>query len=165
MVKIKIKKIGKDSKLPTRMKEGDAGFDAYINGFRSVSIKEKRKIIKWITRDYKEAYLSQFQRIICDLGFATEIPKGYYAQIVPRSGLALWEGLTVLNAPATIDSGYRGEIGVIVYNASDDAVRIEHGERVAQIVLNEVPQIQWSFVDELSETERGVGGFGSTGAN
>jgi len=109
MIKIKIKKIEKDAKLPKRQKKGDVGFDAYIYGFQKYLKAEIVKTTNPIDVDKTKFTLFPLQRVDCRLGFATEIPKGYYAQVVPRSGLALWNGLTILNTPATIDSGFRNE--------------------------------------------------------
>ena len=91
------------------------------------------------------------------------MPIGYEAQIRPRSGLAFKKGVSIPNAPGTIDSDYRGEIGVIIVNLSTEAVTIEPGERIAQMVIAKYEQISWLQVDNLSETDRGAGGFGSTG--
>ena len=91
------------------------------------------------------------------------MPEGYEAQVRPRSGLAAKHGITVLNAPGTIDADYRGEIGVILVNLSNDEFTIEPGERIAQLVIAQYTQVKWSPVDQLDETERGKGGFGSTG--
>ena len=98
-------------------------------------------------------------------GFAMALPKGFEAQVRPRSGLALKHGITVLNSPGTIDSDYRGEVGVILYNASGNVFTIRHGDRIAQMVIarHERPEIIDVGVEELSETVRGIGGFGSTG--
>ena len=92
-----------------------------------------------------------------------ELPIGYEAQVRPRSGLAFKKGITVLNSPGTIDADYRGEIGVILVNLSDEEFVIEDGERVAQMVIAKHEQVDWEEVVELVETERGIGGFGSTG--
>lgn len=91
------------------------------------------------------------------------IPEGYEIQVRPRSGLALKNGITVLNTPGTIDADYRGEIGVIVINHGTEPFTIHAGDRIAQLVLNKVERIEWSQVEELPETTRGEGGFGSTG--
>lgn len=91
------------------------------------------------------------------------IPEGYEIQVRPRSGLALKNGITVLNTPGTIDSDYRGEIGVIVINHGTEPFTIHAGDRIAQLVLNKVERIEWRHVDELPETARSEGGFGSTG--
>lgn len=96
-------------------------------------------------------------------GLYVEIPIGYEIQVRPRSGLALKKNLTVLNTPGTIDADYRGEIGVILINHGQTAATIEQGDRIGQLVLNKVEQIEWNEVSELSDTDRGQGGFGSTG--
>ena len=92
-----------------------------------------------------------------------ELPEGYEAQIRPRSGLALNEGLGLLNSPGTLDADYRGELGVIVVNLSNNMITIEDGERICQMVINKVEQAEWIEVNELSDSERGDGGFGHTG--
>ena len=96
-------------------------------------------------------------------GLCFGLPSGYEVQVRPRSGLALKNGITVLNTPGTIDADYRGEIGVILMNHSKDDFVVERGLRIAQAVLAPVWQIEWNEVDELDETTRGAGGFGSTG--
>ncbi|MFT5860897.1 MAG: dUTP pyrophosphatase [Flavobacteriaceae bacterium] len=107
--------------------------------------------------------LNPMERVLIKTGLFMEIPEGYECQVRPRSGLALKKGITVLNSPGTIDADYRGEVGVILVNLSSDSFTIEDGERVAQLVFAEVTQAQWEQSDELTETERGAGGFGSTG--
>tara|TARA_B100001115_G_scaffold116037_1_gene86246 strand:+ start:28 stop:468 length:441 start_codon:yes stop_codon:yes gene_type:complete len=102
-------------------------------------------------------------RTLIPTGLYIEIPAGYEAQVRPRSGLALKRGLTVLNAPGTIDSDYRGELGVILVNLSQEVQTVEPGERIAQLLFAPVTRGQLVEVDILSETERGRGGFGSTG--
>ena len=92
-----------------------------------------------------------------------ELPIGFEAQVRPRSGLAAKKGITVLNAPGTIDADYRGEIGVILVNLSNEEFVVEDGERVAQLVIAKHERAEWIQVEELSETSRGAGGFGSTG--
>lgn len=160
MIRIKIKKIGKDSKIPIKQKEGDAGFDAYICRFKGVSNEREKELFDC---DEDEVYLSSLQRVLCMLGFFTEIPKGYYGQVLPRSGLALWNGLTVLNAPGTIDSGYRGEWTAIVVNLSNKEIKLKVGDRVCQIIFRKCVDAEFEEVIELSESERGLNGFGSTG--
>ena len=98
-------------------------------------------------------------------GFALAIPEGYEVQVRPRSGLALKHGITVPNTPGTIDSDYRGELKVILINHGADNFAIERGDRIAQLVLAPVVQAAWEEVDELDETTRGAGGFGSTGGH
>ncbi|WP_392419864.1 dUTP diphosphatase [Capnocytophaga canis] len=103
------------------------------------------------------------ERVIVKTGLFLELPKGYEAQIRPRSGLAAKHGITVLNAPGTIDSDYRGEIGVILVNLSNEPFVIQNGERIAQMVFAKYEKATLTEVQELSETIRGTGGFGSTG--
>ena len=102
-------------------------------------------------------------RALVPSGFALALPEGYEAQVRPRSGLALKEGITVLNAPGTIDSDYRGEIQVIVVNLGREPVSIEPGDRIAQLVIAPVARVELVEVDELDDTHRGGGGFGHTG--
>lgn len=107
--------------------------------------------------------LQPLERAIIKTGLFMELPVGYEAQVRPRSGLAAKKGITVLNAPGTIDADYRGEIGVILVNLSNVNFTIENGERIAQMVIAKHERAEWQSVDELSETLRGEGGFGSTG--
>lgn len=107
--------------------------------------------------------LKPLQRQLIKTGLFIEIPEGYEAQVRPRSGLAFKHGLTVLNTPGTIDADYRGEIGVILVNLSSEDFEVKNGERIAQLVFNKIEQIEWELVSSLSETNRGAGGFGSTG--
>ena len=107
--------------------------------------------------------LKPLGRTLVKTGVYIEIPEGYEAQVRPRSGLALKKGISVLNSPGTIDADYRGEIGVILINLSNEDFVIENGERIAQLVFSSVEQAQWLEVETLTETHRGEGGFGSTG--
>ena len=107
--------------------------------------------------------LQPLERTIIKTGLFIELPIGFEAQVRPRSGLAAKKGITVLNAPGTVDADYRGEIGVILVNLSNEAFVIENGERVAQLVIAKHERAEWLAVDALSETARGEGGFGSTG--
>lgn len=107
--------------------------------------------------------LQPMERTIIKTGLFLELPIGYEAQVRPRSGLAAKKGITVLNAPGTVDADYRGEVGVILINLSTEAFTIEHGERIAQLVIAKHERAEWQLVEELSETSRGAGGFGSTG--
>ena len=107
--------------------------------------------------------LKPLARTLVKTGLFIELPKGYEAQVRPRSGLAYKKGITVLNSPGTIDADYRGEIGVILVNLSAEEFVIENGERVAQLVIAKHEQAQWVEVENLDETDRGAGGFGSTG--
>jgi dUTP pyrophosphatase len=107
--------------------------------------------------------LKPLGRTIVKTGLFIELPIGFEAQVRPRSGLAAKKGITVLNSPGTVDADYRGEIGVILVNLSNDDFTIENGERVAQLVIAKHERAEWIQVEELSETSRGEGGFGSTG--
>ena len=107
--------------------------------------------------------LKPLERTIIKTGLFIELPVGIEAQVRPRSGLAAKKGITVLNAPGTVDADYRGEIGVILVNLSNEDFTIENGERVAQLVIAKHERAAWQQVDILGETERGTGGFGSTG--
>ncbi|KJD34141.1 deoxyuridine 5'-triphosphate nucleotidohydrolase [Tamlana nanhaiensis] len=107
--------------------------------------------------------LKPLERTIVGTGLYMELPVGFEAQVRPRSGLAAKKGITVLNAPGTIDADYRGEIGVILVNLSNDDFEINNGERIAQLVIAKHERAEWEIVEALSETARGEGGFGSTG--
>ncbi|NCP45720.1 MAG: dUTP diphosphatase [Flavobacteriales bacterium CG18_big_fil_WC_8_21_14_2_50_32_9] len=107
--------------------------------------------------------LKPLERTLVKTGLFIELPVGYEAQVRPRSGLAYKNGITVLNSPGTIDADYRGEVGVILVNLSNESFVIENGERVAQLVIAKHEQAEWVLVEELAETQRGAGGFGSTG--
>ena len=130
--------------LPSYQTDGSAGMDLYANLDEPVVLKP-------------------LQRTLISTGLTIELPVGLEAQVRPRSGLAFKKGLTVLNAPGTIDSDYRGDIGVMLINLSDVEVEIVNGERIAQMVIAKHEQIQWEQVNVLNETSRGAGGFGSTG--
>jgi len=107
--------------------------------------------------------LNPLERAIVKTGLFIELPIGFEAQVRPRSGLAAKKGVTVLNSPGTIDADYRGEIGVILVNLSNEPFVIENGERIAQLIIAKHERADWIEVQELSETSRGEGGFGSTG--
>jgi len=107
--------------------------------------------------------MKPLERTIVPTGLFIEIPIGYEAQVRPRSGLAIKKGITVLNTPGTIDADYRGEIMIILINLSNVDFVIQHGDRIAQMVIAAHEQAEWELVEDLTETERGAGGFGSTG--
>ncbi|MAX81977.1 MAG: dUTP diphosphatase [Crocinitomicaceae bacterium] len=107
--------------------------------------------------------LAPLERTLIKTGLFIELPVGYEAQVRPRSGLALKKGITVLNSPGTIDADYRGEIGVILVNLSNEPFVIENGERIAQLVIAKHEQVTWELTESLEDSERGEGGFGSTG--
>ena len=107
--------------------------------------------------------LNPLERKLIPTGIFLEIPAGFECQVRPRSGLAFKNGITVLNSPGTIDADYRGEVGVLLINLSTEPFVVENGERIAQLVFSKVEQIEFELVGALSETDRGTGGFGSTG--
>ena len=116
-------------------------------------------------KDGETMTLEPGARALVLTGLAMALPSGYEAQIRPRSGLAYKHGVTVLNTPGTIDADYRGEVKVLLINHGDKAFEINRGERIAQMVIAPITQPAFKVVDELSDTERGAGGFGSTGVN
>ncbi|MBT8196781.1 MAG: dUTP diphosphatase [Bacteroidia bacterium] len=132
--------------LPQYATEQSAGVDLRANLSESVMLKP-------------------LQRALISTGLSIELPKGFEAQIRPRSGLAFKQGITVLNSPGTIDADYRGDIGVILINLSDTDVEIKDGERVAQMVITKHETVTFTESEELLATERGAGGFGHTGTN
>ncbi|MBE6013408.1 MAG: dUTP diphosphatase [Lachnospiraceae bacterium] len=134
----------KDLKLPSYMTKGAAGMDLYANVTEDTLIKPG---------DIK----------LVPTGIKISIPEGYEAQIRPRSGLALKYGISMVNAPGTIDSDYRGEINVILINFGKEDFIVKRGERIAQMVINKVEVVDFTETDALDETERGAGGFGHTG--
>ena len=135
--------------LPAYETEGAAGMDLRVN-FPSEMRNEG-------------VILAAGQRALLPTGLHFEIPLGYEVQIRPRSGLALKHGITLVNAPGTIDSDYRGEVGIILINHGNEPLRINHGERIAQMVFAKVSRCEIVELKSLSTTERGAGGFGSTG--
>ena len=130
--------------LPAYATEGSAGMDLCAHIHESV-------------------VLEPLERKLIPTGLFIELPTGYEAQIRPRSGLALKQGITCLNSPGTIDADYRGEIGVILINVSNEMQVIKTGDRIAQMVIAPVTQISWEPASALTPTNRGIGGFGSTG--
>lgn len=107
--------------------------------------------------------LKPFERRLIPTGLFISLPVGYEAQVRPRSGLAIKKGITVLNSPGTIDADYRGEIGVIMINLSQDDFTVNDGERIAQMVITSHERVQWERVESLDDTQRGAGGFGHSG--
>lgn len=141
--KLKIKRISDKAVLPNYAHEGDSGLDLYA---------------------VKELILKPGERGLVHTGIQIELPKNTEAQIRPRSGLALKHGITTLNSPGTIDEGYRGEIGVILINHSDETFKVEEGMKIAQMVVKPVLKVEITEVEELSsDTERSENGFGSSG--
>lgn len=161
-MKIPFKKIDKEIQIPIPSKPDDAGADARITGFKKVIIDDKgEKQLEIVKSD--TYILHPLERIGCSLGFATAILEGFYFKVVPRSGLALWEGLSIVNAPGTIDSGYRNEWMAIVVNLSNSDVVLHKGDRICQIILAKKYDYEFVEIDKLPESERNLGGFGSTG--
>lgn len=111
----------------------------------------------------EEAIIQPLQRLLIPTGLFIELPQGFEAQVRPRSGLAIKSGITVLNSPGTIDADYRGEIKIILINLSDQPFVIQHGDRIAQMIISHHERANWTEVESLTETERGSGGFGHTG--
>ncbi|MCZ2083005.1 MULTISPECIES: dUTP diphosphatase [unclassified Kaistella] len=141
---MKIKIINKSQHpLPKYQTQQSAGMDLYANLDESITLKS-------------------LERKLIPTGLFLELPEGLEAQIRPRSGLAIKNGITVLNAPGTIDADYRGEIGVILVNLASENFTINNGDRIAQMVIAKYKTAEWEEVSEISETERGAGGFGST---
>ena len=143
-VQVRVKRLNPDAKIPKAAKTGDVAYDLY-------------SVI-----DYE---IKPGERYAVPTGIAVEIPVGYEGQVRPRSGLALKECVTVLNTPGTIDSGYRGEVKTIMINHSDKPFQITKGMRISQLAIRPVPVVTFIEVDELSDTDRGEAGFGSTGTN
>lgn len=114
-------------------------------------------------RSRVEMELPPGRSVLVPTGLFLELPPGYEAQVRPRSGLALKHNLMLTNSPGTIDAGYRGEVGVIMFNAGSEPFPVKRGDRIAQMVIAKLPEVELTLADELSETGRGAGGFGSTG--
>ena len=145
-MKAKIKRLSLSAEIPEYATEQSAGVDLRAVLNEPVTLRSlERKVV------------------MTDLAIA--LPRGYEAQVRPRSGLAAKHGITVLNTPGTIDADYRGNIGVILVNLSTEPYTIHNGERIAQLVIAKHERVEFVEVDELDETERGAGGFGSTGKN
>ncbi len=141
-VRLRVRRLRPDAVLPRYAHPGDAGLD--LAAAEAVT-------------------LAPGQRVAVSTGLAVAVPDGWVGLVHPRSGLALRQGLTVVNAPGTVDAGYRGELKVLLVNLGDDPVKIEQGDRIAQLLLQEVAHAEVVEVDELDATVRGAGGFGSTG--
>lgn len=151
-MKIQFKRLphGEGLPLPAYASEGAAALD--IRAATRTEVSEGR----WV-------FEGTIEKI--PTGFAVAVPEGYELQVRPRSGLAANHGITITNSPGTVDSDYRGEIIILVHNLGNKHFYVDHGDRIAQLVLAPVVQAQVEEVEELSETERGTGGFGSTGRN
>jgi len=142
-LEILVTKLDNDAVIPTYAKPGDAGADLY-----SIS----------------ELVLSPGERALVKTGIAIALPNGYVGLVHPRSGLGLKNGISVVNTPGTIDSGYRGEIGVVLINHDlHESFQVKKGDRIAQLVIQKVESAQFKMVNQLPESERAAGGYGSTG--
>jgi dUTP pyrophosphatase len=142
LISLKVKKLSPLAQIPAYQTDEAAGFDLH---------------------SIEDVVLKPNERKLISTGLAFEIPKGYEIQIRPRSGLAYKSGITVLNSPGTIDSDYRGEIKVLLINHSNKEFEIKINDRIAQAVIQEVIQANFQEIEELNDTNRGSGGFGSTG--
>ena len=142
---MKVKIINRSKHLiPSYETEGSAGMDLRANINESITLKT-------------------LERVVVKTGLFIALPVGFEAQVRPRSGLAAKKGITVLNSPGTIDADYRGEIGVILVNLSSEEFVVNDGDRIAQLIIAKHERLKWEEVATLEDTERGVGGFGSTG--
>jgi dUTP pyrophosphatase len=142
MINVKIKKIKPNAIVPSYSKPGDAGVDLCS------------------TEEYS---VKPGERVLVSTGLQMAIPEGYEGQVRPRSGLALKNGISICNTPGTVDSGYRGEVGVILINLGHDVFKIDKGMRIAQMVFNKIEVAKFEETETLDETARGAGGFGHTG--
>lgn len=147
------------NELPTYANEGDAGMDLRADFSSGVN----SKLLFGADFDSEKVVIYPGGRALIPTNLSTAIPVGYEVQIRPRSGVALKSGVTVLNTPGTIDANYRNTWGVVLINLSDDDFVVFQGDRIAQAVLNKFETIEWNLVTSLDETERGLGGFGSSG--
>lgn len=144
MINVELKLLDDNAVIPTYAHTGDSGFDLIANNSETI-------------------HLLSGHKVCVPTGIAVAVPVGYELQVRPRSGLALKNGITVLNAPGTVDAGYRGEVGVILINHGNEIFTIERGMKIAQGVICPVMRAEFVVVSELSETNRGTGGFGSSG--
>ena len=141
-ISVQVQRVSENAKIPVQAHEDDSGYD--ICSIEDVALDPlERKLVK--------------------TGLRLAIPKGYEAQVRPRSGLALKNGISIVNAPGTIDAGYRGDLGVILINLGRERVSLARGEKIAQLVFQKVEAAALSEVPKLDESKRGAGGFGSTG--
>ncbi len=153
------------NELPTYATTGSAGIDlkANLNDIKDIDSVKGMDFDLIVNIDDKTIGLKPGGRALIPTGLYMQIPEGYVGDVRPRSGLALKEGITVLNADGTIDSDYRGEVGVILYNASNSYKAIKHGDRIAQLIISPYKKALIVEFDKLDDTSRGEGGFGSTG--
>jgi len=170
IIAIQVEKMYEDVILPEYKCDGDSGMDIrayftddFLNKIRKDMISHSDNFpLSYVNIEKKSISLLPNHRILIPTGIKTIIPNGYEIQVRPRSGLSIKNGITVLNSPGTIDSGYRHEYGIIIQNNGERDFRIEHGDRIAQIILMPVPKIKWEIIDKVDESDR-MGGFGHTG--
>ena len=143
-MRVKVKKLSADARIPKVEHDGDAGFDLYSN---------------------ENTILKPMERKLIGTGISMAFEKGFEAQVRPKSGLAMKHGITMLNTPGTIDSGYRGEVKVIVINLGDEDYKVEKGKKICQVVFNKIEEPEIVEAEELEKSSRGQGGFGSTGVD
>lgn len=143
-ITVGLHKISQDAITPSKQTQGAAAYDVYAS---------------------VDVILKTGERKAVATGLKVEIPQGYYLSVRPRSGLAIKNGITCINTPGTIDSDYRGEIFILMINLGNEDFPIKKGDRIAQLLLEKEISIDWQETDELSQTQRGEGGFGSTGSN
>lgn len=142
MIHVQIQKLRPHAVVPEYAHSGDAGVDLYAA---------------------EDHVLKPDERVLAPTGIAVAIPDGHEGQVRPKSGLALKQGLSVVNTPGTVDAGYRGEVGVILINLGQETVEIRRGQKIAQMVFAKVERASFEVVEKLGDTSRGAGGFGSTG--
>lgn len=161
MATCKFKPLHPKFEVPFRATDGAACFDLTYWGEKEVTLHPNNPVLNWLRKLVKMEPLSN--RGVFPLGFAVEFPERYELQLRPRSGLAAKNGITVLNAPGTIDSDYRAEIGAILVNTGNEPFVVKPGMRVCQGTFAKVEKLDFVKAEELKETDRGSGGFGSTG--
>lgn len=142
LLKIALQKVSGNAKMPSYAHPGDSGMDLYSS---------------------EDIVLKPGERKLVKTGIKIAVPEGFEAQVRPKSGIAVKNGVTVLNTPGTIDSGYRGEVQVILVNLGKEAFKVEKGKKIAQLVIAKVEQAEIEEVEKLDDTSRNTGGFGSTG--
>lgn len=168
-MRVKVKTTSSNVVLPKYQREGDVGMDLRVDNFKKIFSSVKMSNGQFaeaednLDPNTEKTVLNPGSRILIGTGLKVEIPSGYEIQIRPRSGLAIKNGITVVNSPGTIDSNYRGEIGVCLINHGFIPFTINKGERIAQAVLNKIELIDWNIRETLTETTRGAEGFGSSG--
>lgn len=158
---MKVEKLYEDSLLPVRANPTDSGLDVFVHNVKKYydieDVLFEGEVLQF------PLYLFPNERVLIGCGIAVSVESGYEIQVRPRSGLALKQGLSIVNTPGTIDSSYRGEVGVILINHSNKCQKISKGDKIAQLVVARVELDDVIEVDEVDETDRGKDGFGSTG--